>query len=128
MSDSELERLRRRRLAQYFERLNSSKEEKKEEVSKQDLLNQIFIGRAWEVFNATRAQYPQVANKLSDVIDQFMEKHGKKLRKNFVNSQGKLESHVVILVNGRNYLFLEELNTKLKDGDIIVISPPLVGG
>jgi DNA-binding TFAR19-related protein (PDSD5 family) len=71
MSDSELERLRRRRLAQYFERLNSTREEKKEEVSKQDLLNQIFIGRAWEVFNATRAQYPQVANKLSDVIVQL---------------------------------------------------------
>ncbi|MFX1573400.1 MAG: MoaD/ThiS family protein [Promethearchaeota archaeon] len=75
----------------------------------------------------TQIDYSDV-NKLSDVIDQFMEKHGKKLRKNFVNSQGKLESHVVILVNGRNYLFLEELNTKLKEGDIIVISPPLIGG
>jgi len=32
------------------------------------------------------------------------------------------------LVNGRNYLFLEELKTKLKDGDEIILSPPLVGG
>ncbi len=71
MSDRELERLRRRRFAQYFDRLHSTKEEKKEEVSKQDLLNQIFIGRAWEVFNATQAQYPQVANRLSDVIVQL---------------------------------------------------------
>ena len=71
MSDSELERLRRRRLAQYFERLNSTKEEKKEEVSKQELLNQIFVGRAWEVFNATQAQYPQVANRLRDVLVQL---------------------------------------------------------
>ena len=71
MSDSELERLRRRRMAQYFKRLNSIKEEKKEEVSKQDLLNQIFVGRAWEVFNATQAQYPQVADRLSDVIVQL---------------------------------------------------------
>jgi MoaD family protein len=65
---------------------------------------------------------------LGDVIDQFMSKYGKKLRKSFVDDNGNLETHVVILVNGRNYLFLEELNTKLKDGDQIVISPPLVGG
>ena len=65
---------------------------------------------------------------LGDVIDLFMSKHGKKIHKNFINPKGKLETHVVILVNGRNYLFLDELNTKLKDGDQIVISPPLVGG
>lgn len=65
---------------------------------------------------------------LGDVIDLFMSKHGKKIRKNFISPKGKLETHVVILVNGRNYLFLEELKTKLKDGDQIVISPPLVGG
>lgn len=65
---------------------------------------------------------------LGDVITQFMSEHGKKIRKSFLTPQGKLESHIVILVNGRNYMFLEELNTKLKDGDEIVVSPPLVGG
>ncbi len=70
----------------------------------------------------------QNVNILGDIINQFMKEHGKKLRKSFVDPQGNLESHVVILVNGRNYLFLEEFNTLLKDGDIIVISPPLVGG
>lgn len=75
----------------------------------------------------TQIDYTEVET-LGEVIDQFMSTHGKKIRKNFVNSQGNLETHVVILVNGRNYMFLEELNTKLKDGDEIVISPPLVGG
>ena len=65
---------------------------------------------------------------LGDVISLFMNEYGNKIRKSFINSKGKLESHVVILVNGRNYLFLDELNTRLKDGDQIVISPPLVGG
>jgi len=72
-------------------------------------------------------QYTSV-EKLGDVIDLFMNKYGNKIRKSFINKRGKLESHVVILVNGRNYLFLDEFNTKLKDGDQIVISPPLVGG
>jgi len=75
----------------------------------------------------TQINYSDV-DTLGDVIDQFMSKYGTKLRKSFIDAQGNLETHVVILVNGRNYLFLEELNTKLKDGDQIVISPPLVGG
>jgi MoaD family protein len=65
---------------------------------------------------------------LGDVIHLFMNEHGKKIRKNFIDPHGNLETHVVILVNGRNYMFLDELQTKLNDGDEIVISPPLVGG
>ncbi|MFW9828183.1 MAG: MoaD family protein [Candidatus Thorarchaeota archaeon] len=65
---------------------------------------------------------------LGDVIKLFMNKYGKMIRKNFIDSHGNLETHVVILVNGRNHMFLEEMNTILKDGDEIVISPPLVGG
>lgn len=75
----------------------------------------------------TKIDYSGVET-LGDVIDQFMSVYGNKIKKSFVDSQGNLETHVVILVNGRNYMFLEELNTKLKDGDEIVISPPLVGG
>ncbi|MFX1567722.1 MAG: MoaD family protein [Promethearchaeota archaeon] len=65
---------------------------------------------------------------LGDVIKRFMSEYGSRIRKSFIDSRGNLETHVVILVNGRNYMFLEELNTKLKNGDQIVISPPLVGG
>ncbi len=75
----------------------------------------------------TEINYQNV-NILGDIIDQFMKEYGKKLRKSFVHPSGILESHVVILVNGRNYLFLDGLKTKLKDGDQIVISPPLIGG
>jgi molybdopterin synthase sulfur carrier subunit len=75
----------------------------------------------------TEINYQNV-NILGDIINQFMKEYGKKLRKSFVDPSGNLESHVVILVNGRNYLFLDGLKTKLKDGDQIVISPPLIGG
>jgi len=75
----------------------------------------------------TEIDYSNVET-LGDVIVQFMSEYGKKIRKSFIDSQGNLETHVVILVNGRNYLFLEDLNTKLKDGDQIVLSAPLFGG
>ena len=72
MSDDELERLRRRRLVQLSSRLLTKREEKKEKRNKQDLLKKVFVGRAWEVFNATRAQYPQVAKRLGDVLVQLV--------------------------------------------------------
>ena len=75
----------------------------------------------------TQIDYSNVET-LGDLINQFMYEYGRKIRKSFIDSHGNLETHVVILVNGRNYLFLEEFKTKLKDGDEIVISPPLVGG
>lgn len=75
----------------------------------------------------TQIDYSNVGT-LGEIIVQFMDKYGKKIRKNFVDNQGNLENHAIILVNGRNHLFLDGLNTKLYDGDEIVLSPPLVGG
>ena len=38
-------------------------------------------------------------------------------------------SHIILLVNGRNYLSMpDRLDTKLKDGDEIALFPPLAGG
>jgi DNA-binding TFAR19-related protein (PDSD5 family) len=71
MSDKELERLRRRRLVQLSNRLLTEKEERKEGNDKKELLNKVFVGRAWEVFNATQAQYPQVAEKLGEGLSQL---------------------------------------------------------
>ncbi len=71
MSDLELERLRRRKLAKLSKRFLRNKEEKKEENNRQNTLQNVFVGRAWEVFNATRAQYPQVAEKLGNILVQL---------------------------------------------------------
>ncbi len=71
MIDDELERLRRRKLAQLSRRFLSEKGEKKEE-DKQDLLKKVFVGRALEVFSAAQAQYPEIADKLRDVLVQLV--------------------------------------------------------
>jgi len=49
----------------------TKEEEKKEEGSKQDVLKRVFVGRAWEVFNAAQAQYPEIAEKLRNVLVQL---------------------------------------------------------
>ncbi len=35
---------------------------------------------------------------------------------------------VQVLVNGRNIEFLNNLSTKMKDGDVLVLIPPAAGG
>lgn len=72
MSDDELERLRRRRLLQLRNCLLSKKEAKKEKANKKELLGKVFVGRAWEVFNATKSQYPKVARRLGETLVQLV--------------------------------------------------------
>lgn len=43
-------------------------------------------------------------------------------------SPGTLRDYVNILKNGRNIIFLQNLETPLDDGDIIALFPPVAGG
>ena len=72
MTDDELERLRRRKLAQYSKRYLTREEETTEKEEKQDVLHRVFVDRAWEVFNAAQTQYPELAEKLRDILVQLV--------------------------------------------------------
>jgi len=73
--DNELELYKRKRLLEMQRRLLAKKgeeEKKQEEVEKapdpKEVLNRIFVGRAWEVFEAARRQYPQVTQTLQNEL------------------------------------------------------------
>ena len=63
--DSELERLKRQRLARMqktFIKKQTQIETRKLEPSK--VLEKIFVGRAWEVYQAALKQYPRIAAQI----------------------------------------------------------------
>ena len=65
--DSELERLKRQRLAAMQKRLNTKQEQTTGTSGKLEpvkFLEKVFVGRAWEVYHATRQQYPTIADQL----------------------------------------------------------------
>lgn len=65
--DSELERLKRQRLAAMQKRLNAKQEQTTATSGKLEpvkVLEKVFVGRAWEVYHATRQQYPAIADQL----------------------------------------------------------------
>jgi len=72
VSDRELEALRQKklmelkRLLQKREKEKEKGEEKREDPRK--ILDPLFIGRAWEVLNAAKAQYPQVARYVENTL------------------------------------------------------------
>ncbi len=71
MSDTELEAIRRKRLQelkrQFGKRAEPELEGEKAE-SPQQILNRLFVDRAWEVFNEAKVQYPQAAEYVENTL------------------------------------------------------------
>ena len=73
--DEELERIKRRRLAEMQRKMllqqikdATPKPEPLKEPTKEEFLNHYFRGRAWEVYNAAKAQYPQVLPQVETAL------------------------------------------------------------
>jgi len=65
---------------------------------------------------------------VGDVLNKICEKFGTKFREQVLDRRGQPNENVKILLNGRNIVFLQGTATKLKDGDVIAIFPPVGGG
>jgi len=72
--DDELEKLKRRKLLELQRRLLKKPEqaEKREDPSPREVLSRYFVGRAWEVYNAARAQFPTVMPQIEKALVEAM--------------------------------------------------------
>ena len=72
MSDQELESIRRKKLLKLKKRLEkkveAAKGEEEQEVDPREVLNRFLIGRACEVLEAARLQYPQAAKGVEKAL------------------------------------------------------------
>ena len=65
--DTELERLKRQRLAEMQKKISAKQEKAQAATSKPDpsnVLQKVFVGRAWEVYYAAKRQYPRIAEEI----------------------------------------------------------------
>jgi len=65
---------------------------------------------------------------IDELINLLAEKYGKKFREYIYNKEGKVQDFLSFLVNGKNINVLQGFDTKLKQGDIVAILPPVGGG
>jgi len=75
LSDNELERIKRQRLAEMQRVLDAKKQanQAKPAKSSKRILQRVFVGRAWEVYEATNQQYPAIATRLFQELAQLVE-------------------------------------------------------
>jgi MoaD family protein len=70
------------------------------------------------------------ADRIDDALAQLEEKFGRRLREKLetagVHLDGKIQDYSLILLNGINLRNLK--STDLKEGDVLHIFPPAVGG
>lgn len=73
--DSELERLKRERLAAMQKMISAKQQQAQTPSDNADpnkVLQRVFVGRAWEVYHAAKQQYPQIADQLFRELAQLV--------------------------------------------------------
>ena len=64
---------------------------------------------------------------INDLINQLSSEYPQ-IRERLINKDGEFNRFVNVYVNGEDIRFLNDISTKLKDGDEISIVPAIAGG
>ena len=81
----------------------------------------------WDAVGSHELTYE--GETVGEILTKFIEQYGKSLDKSLIDHKTKkLRPYILVLVNGRNILFLKGFITPLNDNDVIAISPPIAGG
>ena len=65
---------------------------------------------------------------VDELITLLSEKYGREFREYIYNKKGETQEFLSFLVNGTNINNIKGFDTKLKNGDIVAILPPVGGG
>ena len=87
-----------------------------------------FFAALWEITGEKEIELDGTDMTVREVLQKLIERYGEKFKKEIMENDDKVKDHYVILVNGRNIVFLDGINTKVKDGDLISVFPPVGGG
>lgn len=68
------------------------------------------------------------AATVGELVGELAQRFGTDFRKALLDAEGRLNPGVIVLVNGQNVHFLQQLDTPLSDQDTVAIFPPLGGG
>jgi sulfur-carrier protein len=82
-------------------------------------------GKKEEILEFSRGE----AVTVESVLERLIELHGKSLTEYIYDPKtGEVRGFLQFLVNGRSISSFEGLKTKLSDGDVLAIIPPVGGG
>jgi MoaD family protein len=65
---------------------------------------------------------------VNDLIGYIVKRYGRKAEEAFLNEEGKLDITIQVLLNGREWITHDRLDTVLKDGDSVALMLMIAGG
>jgi len=65
---------------------------------------------------------------VNDLIDYIIKRYGRKAAEALLDEEGKLDITIQVLLNGREWITHDRLDTVLKDGDSIALMLMVAGG
>lgn len=84
----------------------------------------LFFAQLRDLSGVREAEFSlSEGSRLSDLVNQLHQKYGSAFKKEMAKIEG-----LRILVNGQEYEFSGGMDTRLKEGDNIVLLPPIGGG
>jgi DNA-binding TFAR19-related protein (PDSD5 family) len=125
-NDLTIEFLRRKKLAELQKKLIAEKFKEKTQEKKinvEEELNKVFVGRAWEVFQAAQSQYPELTKKIGEWLAQLINEG--KIKESISGEQlllffrrlglnVRLKTEIRVLESGELKSLSEKLRGKLK--------------
>jgi molybdopterin synthase sulfur carrier subunit len=78
--------------------------------------------------NTNQVMIQSTEMSIKELLRKSEEQVSKRFLHKLLNQDGQILPGVMILVNGRNVLHLEGVNTLVKGGDVVAIFPPGGGG
>jgi molybdopterin synthase sulfur carrier subunit len=88
---------------------------------------QVRVPSPLRKFTAGSDQVPASGDSVRAVIEDLERRHPG-IRERLLDEQGEVRRFVNVYLNGDDIRFLDQLNSKVKDGDDISIVPAIAGG
>jgi molybdopterin synthase sulfur carrier subunit len=65
---------------------------------------------------------------VQEVLEALVERHGKAFKEYLYDDKRRVREHLQLLVNGKSVDLLGNLETLLREGDVVAVVPPVGGG
>ena len=88
----------------------------------------ILVPLLAQVLGHRELQVEFAGQTVSDLVEHLVAQHGHKARQALLDETGKLDAVIQVLLNGREWVTHDQLDTLLRDGDDVVLMLMVAGG
>jgi MoaD family protein len=88
----------------------------------------IFLPVLPEAIGRKELEVEFAGETVSDLIEHLVARYGRKARQALYDEKGKLDPVVQVLLNGKEWVTHDRLDTLLQDGDSVMLMIMMAGG